>query len=384
MVRKKVKKKMSNDKEKCITKEFEVITPIFSYGANNSDSADPEIRPASIKGMMRYMFRIATLESDKLFELESKIFGDATNKASPIRLAVVTKPKIDSKPRQFLLHKYKGKKKSIPPETHFTLRMSLRQKHLQDLKCLEKLEKKKQSQVLDEEEEKDFKRLKEENLKSLNWYQTLIKLSFILVGLGQRSRKGRGRGCSKNYDTEESLKNDILKQLTEISGKGVYDFENINSKKMIIFKGNSDVKRPIIEKIVFGETKEKGWEDFLRKLDWASHDIKDEGNERKNAVKSPILKEDKNQFNRESWGQRRKFHATGNSSPRFASSIIVGCAQIGEKILPIYTYVRPVLSVKETIRDRNGEKKEKTHLCRLDSSNELAFFIANFERRWNS
>lgn len=380
-----IKVEQQND-EKERKLKFKIITPILSYGADNSSPRSvPEIRPTSIKGMMRYMFRIAqpTLGVEELLDFENKIFGDAKNKASPVRLAVVEQAQPDFKPSQFLQHKKKGEKTSISHNKNFAIRMILRPNHLQDLKYLNEL-KGKQPHELNEDELKKFEKLKAENLKGLNWYEELLEISFLLIGLGLRSRKGRGRSCNKVYQSEEDLKCNVFKMLQAISETADYRFEK--DKDRIVFNGKSNVKRPFIEKIVFGKAKEKTWQKFFKSLDWASHDIKDASNKEnyyKDAIKSSMIEKDKHQFRRNSRERNWKFHATGDSSPPFASSIIVGCAQIGKKILPIYTYVRPALFVEEKLM-KNGKEVKIPHLCRLDANNELSTFIEKFEMRWNS
>ena len=61
--------------------ECETITPIFMYGA---DGKTPELRPASIKGVMRFWWRAINGDSDigKLKEDESEIFGSTEKKSS--------------------------------------------------------------------------------------------------------------------------------------------------------------------------------------------------------------------------------------------------------------------------------------------------------------
>ena len=61
--------------------ECETITPIFMYGA---DGKTPELRPASIKGVMRFWWRAINGDSDigKLKEDESEIFGSIEKKSS--------------------------------------------------------------------------------------------------------------------------------------------------------------------------------------------------------------------------------------------------------------------------------------------------------------
>jgi len=344
--------------------KFKVITPIFSYGVDNkSENSVPEIRPTSVKGMMRYMFRIAqpTRNTSDLRDLENTLFGGGKEEktASPIRLAVTKKiiPIDEENPNDPWKHKFlfhdkakrwdKGKnklvddnpkRKYIPPESEFTLRLSLRN----DLKQLEKLQKKLEDErILNEAEKKRLENLEEKYragyLKELKWYKDLLELSLLLIGLGQRSRKGRGRCSCKVYQSEIDCKKDILSMLDTITERKNYKLNEDES--CIEFDGKSDEKRPFIKEIVFGEAKEKTWRDFFECLDWASHDIKDARNEGKAAIVS-----------------NGNFHATGQAKPRFASSIIVGCAQIDKKILPIYTYIRPV--VKEYVLDADNELKE--------------------------
>lgn len=57
----------------------ETITPMFCYGADNTKKATPEIRPASIKGAMRFWWRALNphLNLDEMRSEETKLFGGA-------------------------------------------------------------------------------------------------------------------------------------------------------------------------------------------------------------------------------------------------------------------------------------------------------------------
>ncbi|RUM75097.1 MAG: type III-B CRISPR module RAMP protein Cmr1, partial [Sulfurovum sp.] len=64
-----------------LTFECETITPMFMYGA---DGKTPELRPASIKGVMRFWWRAihGNLSLEDLKEQEGEIFGDTDKKSS--------------------------------------------------------------------------------------------------------------------------------------------------------------------------------------------------------------------------------------------------------------------------------------------------------------
>ena len=61
--------------------ECESITPMFMYGA---DGKTPELRPASIKGVMRFWWRAihGDLPLDKLKKQEDEIFGSTDKRSS--------------------------------------------------------------------------------------------------------------------------------------------------------------------------------------------------------------------------------------------------------------------------------------------------------------
>ena len=67
-----------------ITFECETVTPLFMYGA---DGKTPELRPASIKGLMRFWWRAVNGDSDieKLKKAEGEIFG-STEKKSKVNI----------------------------------------------------------------------------------------------------------------------------------------------------------------------------------------------------------------------------------------------------------------------------------------------------------
>jgi len=61
--------------------ECETITPLFMYGA---DGTTPELRPASIKGLMRFWWRAVNgdLSLKELKKQEDEIFGSTEKKSS--------------------------------------------------------------------------------------------------------------------------------------------------------------------------------------------------------------------------------------------------------------------------------------------------------------
>jgi len=66
---------------KTVTFSCETITPMFMYGA---DGKTPELRPASIKGVMRFWWRAINgdLPLDDLKKQEDEIFGNTEKKSS--------------------------------------------------------------------------------------------------------------------------------------------------------------------------------------------------------------------------------------------------------------------------------------------------------------
>jgi CRISPR type III-B/RAMP module RAMP protein Cmr1 len=72
---------LKGESMKTVTFSCETITPMFMYGA---DSKTPELRPASIKGVMRFWWRAINgdLPLDKLKKQEYEIFGSTEKKSS--------------------------------------------------------------------------------------------------------------------------------------------------------------------------------------------------------------------------------------------------------------------------------------------------------------
>ena len=384
----------SNENENGI--KFKVNTPIFSYGADtyndpkNDIYVEPEIRPASIKGMMRYMFRITqpVMGISDLLIKENALFGDAENSASPVRLAVVDSNKISFEVGKFLFHDKEGynpERKYISSTSEFSIRLKIRK----DLDQLNRLRKKSKQGELTELENQRLGKLNEKDskgyLKEESWYESLLDLSFILIGLGQRSRKGRGRAQIQASDyTIDSLKELLNKVSLSKEAKPYERFKDEKSRdgirlKESVAKLSSGIKRPIIEKIIFGNLKKISGEKFLEMVDQASHDIKWEKHDRGKPLKSKLWEKDARQIKNIKEGEwiEKRYHATGESSPRFASSVIVGCIQIGDRIMPTYTCVRPV--IRPMKNDVKRKKIKQEFCCRIDADKEWSAFIEKIE-----
>lgn len=277
-----------------------VISPMFSYG---NGQAEP--RATELKGLMRYVWRISMLETDskELYRKETVLFGGAvqdkqggqTLYASPVRLQMRL---ISGKTAFERLVTYKSSTAMAvyPPGTKFDIGLSLRPN------------------------------LPEQS-KPLEWYQNIFWLSLVLGGIGKRSR--RGRGCMTAAELENLPRNELPRWVAQ-------GLNTINdSEELFQFSVNAiavnaewknhvkDVKRPVIEKILFGE-KIGGAGVFLQAVDEASHTLKKNYRCPKGEFATGFVK--------------------AHSPDRMASSVIVSLVKIKDGLFPVYTFLKPVFS----------------------------------------
>lgn len=113
--------------EQEITKELTFITPALLAGA---DQNAPEIRAPSIRGALRWWFRVLSTEDAKtVWELESRLFGSVHRKpvlASPIVIRVAEMPSV--LPTEKVTNGV-----AIKSETSFTLQIMARRAMEADL-----------------------------------------------------------------------------------------------------------------------------------------------------------------------------------------------------------------------------------------------------------
>ncbi|MFD7522663.1 hypothetical protein [Paenibacillus chitinolyticus] len=294
------------------TLNCELITPMFSSGM---DTKKAELRASELKALMRYVYRISnqTLDTQKLYEEEARLFGDAEKHASPIRLQLVA-GELKTERKLLLLHPKAGHKpiSECYPEKG-TYSIVLR-------KFLNKGE-------------------------GMSFYRNLILLSFILGGMGKRSR--RGRGCSAVVNAGESApdltREALLPWMTEqlnllnaTSASPAYVLE----KDIIRFHPNryenwSRYNRPVIEKIRLGKPI-NNVNKFLLEVDLASHKIK--------------LSPPKNNL-----------FATGYAykGSKFASSLLISVTRTSKgELLPVYTFVKAVVDRNTPLDKDHTERNE--------------------------
>jgi len=281
----------------------EVITPLCSTG-NHKKVA--ELRPTELKGLLRYVYRITqqNLSSEPLFKQESEIFG-STDFPSPLRLQMRA---INLRKENHFVNKRRNiKLQSFKVGSTFNVTLTL----------------------------------KDKTENNLQWYINMIELSFYLFGMGRRAR--RARGCVMISGSNKSLaetKEKILHLLNEIL--------SCKQNKQQIYKLNQNVikpikrsneKRPLIQKIVFGEPfHEKELNAYLQKVDDASHQIK----------------KDKN----------TEIDATGHTN--LASAIIVSLTKTKSGYMPIYTYVKAVYNKTEYDKDCSLRSKFQNKIERRE------------------
>ncbi len=208
---------------KTITLNCEVITPMFLAGA---DGRTPELRPSSIKGMLRFWWR-AMQGFDKITELhqkEGEIFGGTDEGMGRSKFSLRIK-KNDPPPKfkyYALPHKEMVRLPAIKPGYAFKM-------------------------ITDADEQ----------------IQNLIEIASFLGGLGKRSRRGFGAFQIKNNDFELGA---LADQLNKIGGEKLFELSNNKIER----KNCPGQEYPYIKRIQLGEDFSR-YDDLLKTIGKISH-----------------------------------------------------------------------------------------------------------------
>ena len=202
-----------------ITFECEVITPMFLAGA---DGVTPELRPASIKGALRFWWRamnghlIGKDENvEELLEEDEKLFGGTNQGKSSINIRVsnIVEKKIDGKTLQKYAD-YNGGFKYGKPGLAYLFYVLLNQK----LEGLEGYDTSTKFDLIVSSKEK----------KDLQKACATLWLFIYLGGLGSRARRGAG---SINISQIKQDENYLLDE----NGKQVISFDHFGSNDFVTF-----------------------------------------------------------------------------------------------------------------------------------------------------
>lgn len=245
----------SDGKRMTVTFECETITPMFLRGP---DGRTPELRAPSIKGAMRYWWRAINghLSPKDLLATESAIFGGTDNKSgkSRVLLKVVNRPHWANEQYRPLPH-HSGTNqcniflsdqscKGRPPRNNTCTKGTLLPAYREN-----------NSFMLQAAFHKTIKLGAEQIvLSGTDWIKDILIVTFVLGGLGSRSRRGFGSVAVKIIDGNEFPMPDSL--------QGIYDYLNrINVSNNEYFQLDQDSIKstfpknnyPVIREIKLGE-----------------------------------------------------------------------------------------------------------------------------------
>lgn len=219
----------------------EVTTPMFLSGA---DGKTPELRPASIKGVLRFWWRAMHrhLDLETLKKQEGNIFGDTSQRSQVIVHCVAHK--LATIDLQLIPHKRKPKQHAIIPGQVFSVTLGLSSPN------------------------KAF---------DLNKLQTLFELACILGGFGKRVRRGMGSiritayqllGAEKTLFSEDTSLSVIEQKLKVFSPY----FASTRKQIYQTWQGRSEAY-PWIETIELGKPA-KSVDALLEKISNTTHLVK--------------------------------------------------------------------------------------------------------------
>ena len=246
---------------------LEIVTPIFLRGSDNNSL---ELRPPAFKALFRYWWRAAIMETDinNLRVRESNLFG-STKGRSPlsIRISGIANP--PSAAYTPLPHRPGGfQSQAYSPNGRFNLTLA--------------------APVLSE-------------------YEKIATLSFLLGGVGNRSRRGFGsiRYQNWNFQNINELQNKVYQTL-----EGILPGQFQSNGYHIHNPATTLPDYPVIRSIYFGENLSNEVDDLLRRIGRATHNHKN--------------------------------RALGGINPRMASPIHVRIQKIGDQFIPIVTQLNSV------------------------------------------
>ena len=267
--------------------KLETVTPMFLRGADNRT---PELRPPAFKALFRYWWRAAQVntKSGDLRDQEGKRFGN-TKRKSPLLIHISGVEELNQKDCQPLPHHQGGWNCSNCPSG-------------------EKCKKGYKNKAYDPGQK--FKiRLTAPNL---NDYKKIAELSFLLGGVGNRSRRGFGSICYTdwNFQSVDELEQKVYQTLDGISpGQFKHNTGKIQTSGSI-----SLPDYPVIRSIYFGVNTSNKVGNLLRKIGQKTHDHSDDALGYVN--------------------MRRK--------QRLASPIHVRIQKVGSKYIPIVTHLHSI------------------------------------------
>ncbi|MDE0012121.1 MAG: type III-B CRISPR module RAMP protein Cmr1 [Candidatus Poribacteria bacterium] len=249
---------------------LETVTPMFLRGSDNNTL---ELRPPAFKALFRYWWRAAVGETniDTLRQTEGNLFG-STKGRSPlsIRISGIANP--PSAAYTPLPHRPGGfQSQAYSPNGRFNLTLTA---------------------------------------PVLTKYEKIATLSFLLGGVGNRSRRGFGSMRYHNWGFQHinDLQNEVYQTLSQISPRTFRQ----TAGKIEVNTTAPVPDYPVILTIYFGNTLWNDVNDLLRRIGQATHDHND--------------------------------NALGGITPRMASPIHVRIQKVGAQFVPVVTQLNSVFS----------------------------------------
>lgn len=247
---------------------LETVTPMFLHGYHNEKL---ELRPPPFKSLFRYWWRAAVGEvnKDNLYEQETRLFGN-TKRRSPLSVRIsgqVSLPTANYTPPPHRQGSFE--REAYRPSSTFSLTFVAPQ---------------------------------------LDQYEKIAEISFLLGGVGNRSRRGFGsiRYQDWSFQNVGELQQSVYQTLIGISPG---QFQN-NDSEIQVDPTISIPAYPVIQAIYFGVNLWPDVDGLLRKIGKATHDHNDK--------------------------------ALGDINPRMASPIHVRIQKIGDQFVPIVTQLNSV------------------------------------------
>jgi CRISPR-associated protein Cmr1 len=247
---------------KAITFECETITPMFLGGA---DGRTPELRPPSIKGLMRFWWRAmnAHLSLEYLKEEEVRIFGGSGEKEG--RSRIVLRVKSDNEPE---------KGNNIRNDYNLKRNYNRQENRLDDAGISYLL----YSTVLGsgkyyiKDNQKFTVELKSQYLDALKQAVASFWALVYLGGIGTRARRGGGNIAITNIKEDDNLLGETEPDFL-LTGRNCDDVakwiaHNYNKAKSIVNKNKktrfiSEYSNLSISRFIISKNSFKGWKEAL-------------------------------------------------------------------------------------------------------------------------